>query len=571
MRQVLRLWQYWHRNGGRALFWKIQEKLRLNHSYVKYCGQHGGTQAALDRQRLLYRNGPLISLIVPVYNTPKRYLVEMIRSVQAQSYGRWELCLADGSTDDAAWTVIKGLQQTDQRIKCKRIAGNKGIAGNSNEALQMASGDYAALLDHDDLLSPDALFEVVRCISSGDVPPEVVYSDEDKTDAGGGRFFDPHFKPGFSWGLLRCNNYICHFFVVSRSLLERYGIVFSTGFDGAQDYDFILRCVEQANAVVHIPRVLYHWRVHSASTAGGAAAKGYTHEAGRRALQAHLKRQGIAAEVADAGAGRMPNFYRIKYRRSSGLVSILIFAAPNRCQEVCDCLRSVWSGTNGRYEIVVAGSRGTLDEIKRQLPETRGGHVRWVVDEHEDREAVCNEAASQAAGNFLVFMDDGIRLHDKDWMLELLAQNQQEDVGLTAPCLLDRKGRILSAGMMCSDEGRWLVCYRNMPKTAGYMQRLFAVREFSAVDGRLFMVRTAVFHEFGGFCTGTGRFPVESFCLSVREQGWRVLFDPYSEAVCIGGERRPDERSLTVRVRDPYYNPNYVLLKFYVSDLESDR
>ena len=252
-----------------------------------------------------WKNAPKISVVVPLYQTPEKFLREMIVSVQASSYENWELCLADGTPDFSLITVVQEYQKKDcaltgkekSRIVYKKLEQNEGIAGNTNQAIAMADGDYVAFLDHDDVITPDALYEMAAKIAAGqgeEQIPDMLYSDEDKTDGEMTKFMDPHFKPDFNLDLLRSNNYITHFLVVSRGLLEKVGGIRSD-YDGAQDYDFVLRCVEQAKRIEHVPKILYHWRVHELSTAGGGGTKDYAADAGKRALEAHLSRLGIAA------------------------------------------------------------------------------------------------------------------------------------------------------------------------------------------------------------------------------------------------------------------------------------
>ena len=263
-------------------------------------------------------------MVVPAYHTPQLFLRQMMDSLIAQTYGNWELCIANGSPDDMEMgKVLEEYSQKDSRILFKNLEKNEGIAQNTNEAFAMASGEFIGLLDHDDLLAPNALYEIVNALNNHE-NADVVYTDEDKVTAELDEHFQPHLKPDFNIDLLRSNNYICHFFVARRSLVETVG-GFRTEFDGAQDYDFIFRCVEQARQVVHVPEILYHWRTHKASTADNPASKMYAFEAGKRAIEAHLARMGVKGTVShtpDLG------FYRVQYPvQGHPLVSIII---PNK-------------------------------------------------------------------------------------------------------------------------------------------------------------------------------------------------------------------------------------------------
>ncbi|MFR1112906.1 MAG: glycosyltransferase family 2 protein [Blautia sp.] len=246
-------------------------------------------QETLRRQRKKkFSYAPVISVVVPAYRTPEVFLRQMVQSVRDQTYENWELCIANGSPEDEAMAgVLRELSDGDSRVRYKNLEKNLGIAENTNEAFAMANGEFVGLLDHDDLLAPNALYEVVRALQ--DRETDVVYTDEDKVTTELDEHFQPHLKPDFNLDLLRSNNYICHFFVVRREIVESVG-GFRREFDGAQDYDFIFRCVEAARRVRHVPEILYHWRTHKASTADNPASKMYAFEAGRRAIQSHLER-----------------------------------------------------------------------------------------------------------------------------------------------------------------------------------------------------------------------------------------------------------------------------------------
>ena len=306
--------------------------------YDEWFQKMKATEQELQQQKKesrKWKNAPKISVVVPLYQTPEKFLREMIVSVQASSYENWELCLADGTPDFSLITVVEEYQKKDcaltgkekSRIVYKKLEQNEGIAGNTNQAIAMADGDYVAFLDHDDVITPDALYEMAEkivAVQGEENIPDMLYSDEDKTDGEMTKYMDPHFKPDFNLDLLRSNNYITHFLVVSRVLLEKVGGIRSD-YDGAQDYDFVLRCVEQAKRIEHVAKILYHWRVHELSTAGGGGTKEYAADAGKRALEAHLDRLGIAASVEKT---QYFGFYRVKYELlSRPLVSIII---PNK-------------------------------------------------------------------------------------------------------------------------------------------------------------------------------------------------------------------------------------------------
>lgn len=314
-----RLVQLWQRYRIRVRFLPLPERLRFTFfKLLPACYPCYSRCCARRRARAARRRGngfhraPTISIITPLYNTPQPFLKAMLESVLAQTYGNWELCLADGSdaVHGEVYETAAAYARRDSRIRLCRLTANGGIAANSRAALAMATGGYIALLDHDDLLAPHALYEILCALNEGSEPPDFLYTDEDKIDRSGRRLFGPVFKPDFSAGALEANNYICHFAVLSRALLEAAGDFFDSRYDGAQDYDLFLRCAERAARICHVPHILYHWRVHEESTAAGGGAKPYTQDAGRRALQAHFARIGREVTVIDDPSGA-PNCYRI--------------------------------------------------------------------------------------------------------------------------------------------------------------------------------------------------------------------------------------------------------------------
>ena len=316
---------YIRRFGLRTLLIRIIEKREVNR---KSCLQAAASQEQLAEQRKHAENWGKtvkISIVTPLYNTPEIFLRDMIESVMASSYENWQLCLAD-ATGGSAGILIEGIVKEYQmreekltgqasRICYKKVGKNYGIAENTNYAISMAEGDYIAFLDHDDVITPDALYEMAsaaRSVSQGGQEASMFYSDEDKVNEDRTCYFEPHYKPDYNPDLLNSNNYITHFLMVSRALLKLVGGIDKV-YDGAQDYDFILRCTEHADKVVHVPKILYHWRVHDRSTAGGAGSKDYAIDAGKRAIEAHLQREGISAKVVITPYF---GFYRIEYERN---------------------------------------------------------------------------------------------------------------------------------------------------------------------------------------------------------------------------------------------------------------
>ena len=304
METVRVAWDFWKENGLKALIIKSRHKLQgidNDYDYGEWYELTRPTEEELERQRKeKFPVEPLFSIVIPAFQTPEKYLKEMLDSILAQTYGKWEVCIADGSPKGKSLEkILKRYSEKDSRVRYRILGENLGISGNTNAAMDMAKGDYIVLADHDDTLTPDALYELAKAVNK-DQDNDVIYSDEDKLDMDGGALFEPHFKPDFNIDLLTSTNYICHLFAVKRELVEKVG-KFDHEFDGAQDYDFIFRCTEKAKKICHVPKVLYHWRCHQDSTASNPESKMYAFEAGARAIKAHFDRLGIEVESIEKG------------------------------------------------------------------------------------------------------------------------------------------------------------------------------------------------------------------------------------------------------------------------------
>lgn len=361
------------------------------------------TEETLETQRKQkFDYSPLISIAVPAYQTPVEFLRQMIESLIVQTYSNWELCIVNASPDNEEMQkVLAEYSAGDSRVRFCNLKENLGIAENTNRAFAMTKGEFVGLLDHDDLLAPNALYEIVKILQ--DHPQaDALYTDEDKVTTELDEHFQPHLKPDFNLDLLRSNNYICHFFVVQKSIVEKAG-GFRKEFDGAQDYDFIFRCTENAGEVLHVPEILYHWRTHKASTADNPASKMYAFEAGKRAIEAHLERTGTKGEVShtqDLG------FYRVKYPvQGKPLVSVII---PNKDEKetLQTCLEMLEKNTGYQnFEIIIVENNSTTDEIFRYYKELSGNRkihlLRWGKEFNYS--AINNFAAAHARENICFF------------------------------------------------------------------------------------------------------------------------------------------------------------------------
>lgn len=552
------------------------------------------TQENLKKQRRRrFSYAPLISIVVPAYRTPEKFLCQMIRSVQEQTYENWELCIANGSPQDETMSrVLNRFAQEDPRVRFENLKENLGIAENTNRAFAMAKGEFLGLLDHDDLLAPNALYEVVQALQEKGT--DVVYTDEDKVTMDLDEHFQPHLKPDFNLDLLRSNNYICHFFVVRKSLVEQVG-GFRREFDGAQDYDFIFRCVEVAKNVVHVPEILYHWRTHRASTADNPASKMYAFEAGKRAIEAHLKRmqvKGTVSHTKDYG------FYRVKYPlQKEEKISILI---PNKDEKesLQACLESIWEkSTYSNYEIIIIENNSTTSEIF--------DYYKILEQEHENLKVVCwdrefnysainNYGARYAAGDYLLFLNNDVTVITPDWMEEMLGVCQRAEVGAVGVKLYYPDDTIQHAGCVVGLGGVAGHLFTDMPRSrTGYLHKASLLQDMSAVTAACMMMKRSVFQEVGGFTQELSvAFNDVDLCLKVRERGWLVVYDPYAELYHMESKTRGAEddkkkvrrfqteieymRSHWLRILkqgDPYYNKNLSLTKWNYSlrPLEADK
>lgn len=525
--------RYLRHFGWKEFFVRLSDRLEPEEvPYGPWFEQHRVTEEELGRQRKRRFSAPVtISVAVPLYRTPGEYLRQMIDSVTAQSYPHWELCLANGSPEDEDMRRILGEYcKADRRIRVKNLRENRGIAGNTNSALSMATGDYIGLLDHDDLLEPDALYEVARAIEQNQ-DAELLYTDEDKVTSDGGEHFQPNLKPDFNPDLLRSNNYICHFLVVAKTLYDRVG-GFDKSYDGAQDYDFVLRCTEQAKEVCHIPKVLYHWRTHPASTADNPLSKQYAYEAGRRAIEAHLIRRGLPG--CQVERKKDFGFYRVKYPvAGEPLISIII---PNKDQRdtLEKCLNSIFEKSTYRnFEIIIVENNSETGEIFDYYKEIDGRNGVHVVywDKDFNYSAINNFGIHHAVGEYLLCLNNDMEVISPDWMEELMSHCQREGTGIVGARLYYPDDTIQHAGIVVGIGGIAGSVFVGMKRShTGYMHRESLQQELSAVTAACMMVKREAYEAAGGFEEKLAvAFNDVDFCLKVKEAGYQVVYDPYAE------------------------------------------
>lgn len=542
-------------------------------------------EETLNRQRKRkFLNAPLISVVVPAYHTPPLFLRQMLDSLIAQTYGGWELCIANGSPDDKEMeAVLEEYEKRDSRIRHENLKENLGIAENTNAAFRMAKGEFIGLLDHDDLLAPNALYEIALALEKNP-EADVVYTDEDKVTTDLKEHFQPHLKPDFNLDLLRSNNYICHFFTVRREIVEQVG-GFRKEFDGAQDYDFIFWCTEEARKILHIPEILYHWRTHKESTADNPASKMYAFEAGKRAIEAHLKRTGTDGEVShtpDLG------FYRVKYPvKGEPLISIII---PNKDEKESleACLKSIWEKTTYKnYEIIVVENNSTSDEIFQYYKEISQKGVRLLRWKKEfNYSAINNFGAAHAKGEFLLFLNNDVTVITPDWLTELAGLCQRKEVGAAGVKLLYPDNTIQHAGCVIGIGGIAGHMFVDMPANrTGYLHKASLLQDMSAVTAACMIMKKQVFDQVGGFTEELAvAFNDVDLCLKINKAGSLVVYDPYVQLYHMESKTRGAEDSKE-KVRrfqteieymrchwldilkngDPYYNKNLSLTKWNYS------
>jgi GT2 family glycosyltransferase len=522
---------------------------------------------------------PKISIVLPTYNSNLKWLSEAIESVREQVYENWELCIADdASTNPCVRDLLLNYAERDSRIKLLFLEENGHISKASNSSLSLASGDWVGFLDHDDLLTPDALFWVAHYINANH-SARLIYSDEDKLDESG-LLTDPYFKPDWNRELFYGHNLITHFAVFAKSLLVEIG-GFRAGFDGAQDYDLALRCIERipSSSIVHIPRVLYHWRVHDISTAKKIEAKPYSMLAGGRALKEHFIRRGINADPELIGHG-----YRIRYQlpTSPPLVSLII-PTRNGLSYLKKCIESILARTKyENYEILIIDNDSDDPETLSYLGSIiEAGRVKVIPSPGPfNYSELNNKAVDLAKGEIIGLLNNDIEVIEGDWLSEMVSRAILPDVGAVGPKLLYGDGSLQHAGIILGIGGWAGHSHKGFPgDTHGYVARVSLAGEFSAVTGACLIVRKEIFRKAGGLDAENLTIACNDvdFCLKVNELGFRNVYTPFAtlyhhESATRGYEDTPEKKlrfkkELDFMLKkwgnkinnDPMYSPNLTL------------
>lgn len=538
--------EYIRRNGV-SRFWTLAKAKAFpaGKSYKEWYEEHCPTKEELMRQREVeFSVQPLISIVVPTYQTPIPFLKDMIDSVRKQSYEKWELCIADGSLngDENDTKIIRVREELnrysmeDKRIKVVYLEENQGIAENTNQALALATGEYIGLFDHDDMLTPDALYEIVKAINDYDY--DVLYTDEDKISEDSHDYKKPVFKPDYSPELLCANNYITHFFVAKKSIVDRLG-GFRKEYDGSQDYDFIFRCVELAKKVGHVSKVLYHWRMHGGSVAGDPTSKMYAYDAGKKAIQSHYERVGIQANVEHM---ERLGLYHTEYKMiKQPLISVIIYGEDDEKKKRC----SEWFKRKDYSNLEILASAGiNVEEI--------------------------NALAEKARGSYLFFVSENLESVERDALQQMAGVLQIQNVGAVSGKVIGRKHTVEDVGVVFRTNGD--LCKANYgigDCDYGDMFRAKVMSNYSILSLNCFMTHKNTFEELGRFNEHFSlSFAAADYCLKLRMHGKRCVMQASTVWESKGSmktgmindeerERFYEEWQEVLRMGDSYYNSNY--------------
>lgn len=566
---------------------KMKYKSNERKAMCHYGTESFPDEAERERQRsAVFDRMIRISILVPLWNTPENFLRELIGSVQAQTYENWELCFADGSDDEHAYVgeICREYAAKDRRIVYKKLEKNGGIAENTNRCLELATGDFIAPFDHDDLLHPCVLYEYVKVVNEKDA--DYVYCDEATFKNGDvNQMITMHFKPDYAIDNLRANNYICHFSMFDKKLLEGMEL-YRTKFDGSQDHDMILRLTDRARNVVHVPKLLYYWRQHAGSVSSGVEAKPYVVESARGAVADHLRRHGFA-NFKITSTRAFETIFKITYEIIGEPKISIVIPNKDHVEDLRRCITSIIEkSTYDNYEIIVVENNSETREIFAYYEELANNPAVKIVTYkgNFNYSAINNLGVSQASGEYVLLLNNDIQIITVNWMEELLMYAQRPDVGAVGGKLYYPDKTIQHAGVVIglgAHRTAGHVHYRQKRENLGYMGRLCYAQNMSAVTGACLLVKKALYEEVGGLDES---FAVSlndvDFCLKLRKLGYLNVFTPFAEAYHyesasrgsdLTGEaaRRYNEESARFREKwkdvleagDPYYNPNFSLDK----------
>ena len=541
-------------------------------------------QELFEQRKTKFSYAPKFSVVVPLYHTPAKFLKDLVRSMMYQSYANWELCLVNASPEDRHLTsLLENWAMRDKRIRVIRLEKNLGIAQNTNAGIAASTGEFIAFLDHDDFLEPDALFCYVDALNK-DKTIDVFYSDEDKTDEYAAHYFYPHFKSDFNIDLLHANNYMCHFLAVRKSLVDTVGGL-NEKFDGAQDYDFVLRLTEHTKKIYHCPRILYHWRCSNQSTAASQGNKMYAIHAGKAALNAHYKRLGWNARAQE---GAVDGWYQTKFTlKEEPLLSILI---PNKdhTDDLDVCLNSFFERADYQnYEFIIIENNSVLPETFAYYEKIEKEHDNVKVVYWEagfNYSAINNFGFKFAKGDYIMLLNNDVELITPDIFQSMLGFCMRPEVGIVGAKLLYNDHTVQHAGVLVGAGGLADHVFKGIHEDdPGYMGRAISSQDVSAVTAACLLVKRSVYEEVGGL---EDEFQVAfndvDFCLKVRKAGYLIVYDADVKLFHYESKSRGMEDTTERFIRfgnemmllnskwdilstfvDPYYNPNLSYLEYY--------
>ena len=541
-------------------------------------------QELFEQRKTKFSYAPKFSVVVPLYHTPAKFLKDLVRSMMYQSYANWELCLVNASPEDVHLTsLLENWAMRDKRIRVIRLEKNLGIAQNTNAGIAASTGEFIAFLDHDDFLEPDALFCYADALNK-DNTIDVFYSDEDKTDEYAAHYFYPHFKSDFNIDLLHANNYMCHFLAVRKSLVDTVGGL-NEKFDGAQDYDFVLRLTENTKKIYHCPRILYHWRCSNQSTAANQGNKMYAIHAGKAALNAHYKRIGWNARAQE---GAVDGWYQTKFTlKEEPLVSILI---PNKdhTDDLDVCLNSFFERADYQnYEFIIIENNSVLPETFAYYEKIEKEHDNVKVVYWEagfNYSAINNFGFKFAKGDYIMLLNNDVELITPDIFQSMLGFCMRPEVGIVGAKLLYNDHTVQHAGVLVGAGGLADHVFKGIHEDdPGYMGRAISSQDVSAVTAACLLVKRSVYEEVGGL---EDEFQVAfndvDFCLKVRKAGYLIVYDADVKLFHYESKSRGMEDTTERFIRfgnemmllnskwdilstfvDPYYNPNFSYLEYY--------
>lgn len=552
----------------------------MNARYSTWYKNNKATEKELELQRYTcFDYSPLISIVVPVYNPKPEHISAMVKSVLAQSYTNWQLCLINGSCENREIDILlQKMKKSDERISVGRLKENRGISGNTNAGLKLAEGEWIAFADQDDLIEPNALYEYVKAINA-DPEIDALYSDEDKIDDKSGRHFMPHFKSDFNLDLLLCINYVCHMFMVRKSISDKVG-AFRSECDGSQDHDYILRCSRECRKIHHVSKILYSWRSHVASTAKATEAKTYQIDAGIKAITDYYESRGIKADVKAAG---YPGFYSTDFiLENNPLVSIII---PNKdhTDDLDRCVTSILQKSDyTNYEIIIVENNSTDEktfEFYERLKK-RDNRIQILTWTREfNFAAINNFAAKNANGEYLLLLNNDTELISPNLLTSMCGYLQREEVGMVGAKLLYPNNRIQHAGLLIGVHGGAHHVFLSRPdNTPGYFLRAVATQDMSGVTAACMLIKRDVYEMVGGMDEDFAvAYNDVDLCLKVEQAGYLCIYDAFVkmyhyESQSRGYEQTDEqqerfnkETSLLQNKwgerlqRDPYYNDNLAL------------